>query len=136
MFFFFCSIDTTGNYLIIRDFSKVSNSLDDYSENATKLGYKNLTSTDLQGMPGLFSNWPEDFRRFNSYQFYDIFVSCTYKGNQKNCQESNFKLFEHSEMFNCYTFQDKDRMALKSGPNAGLTMIVYIGKYNEILHFI
>ncbi len=103
--------------------------LGDVMENALRLGYKSLTTTDLQALPAVFSNLPGENRRSYAYQFYDLVVSCTYKGSEEKCQKSNFKLFEHSEMFNCYTFQDKGRMALKSGPNAGLTMILYIGKY-------
>ncbi len=112
------------------DYMALSQRLGGVMENASRLGYKNLTATDLQAMPALFANWPGENRQLNAYQFYDLVVSCTYKGRPEYCQKSNFKLFEHSEMFNCYTFQDKDRMALKSGPNAGLTMIVYIGNFN------
>ncbi len=100
-------------------------------EKASRLGYRELPVSDLQAMPGIFANWPEEYRKLNSYQFYDIFVSCTYKGSRKNCGESNFKPFEHSEMFNCYTFQGRDRVVHTSGPNAGLTLIVYIGKYKR-----
>ena len=92
-----------------------------------------MAVTDLQAMPGIFANWPEDYRRSNSYQFYDMVVSCTYKGTQENCQKSNFTLFEHSELFNCYTFQDKDRVDLQSGPNEGLTLILYIGTFHCVV---
>ena len=119
-----------------RSYIRLAKTVEEYMGNATKLGYKKLTGADFQTMPGVLANWPTEFIKSISYQFYDVIVSCTYKGTEESCQRSNFKLFEHSELFNCYTFQNKDVEDLTPGPENGLTMILYIGNSSHSIFLI
>ena len=81
-------------------------------------------------MPGLFANWPRDFMISTGYRFHDLIVSCIFDGHL--CGQSNFILYQHPEMINCYTFQLNKTPYKRAGPEAGLTMLLYIGKFSVL----
>ncbi len=111
----------------MQNFWDIADRLPGISKNASKLGYKPLDFADLAASPGIFANWPKDFRRNISYQFLDLIVTCSFAGSDEKCDESQFKLFEHSEMFNCFTFQANPTENIRGGPDNGLSMLLYIG---------
>ncbi len=100
-------------------------------EKATALGLEYFPFGVLSAMPGILANWDKNFSLKSGYTYHDIVVSCVFDGKQ--CEESDFTLFRHAEMFNCYTFHLNDSRSLqRSGPQAGLTLILYIGECSVV----
>ena len=86
---------------------------------------KTFIFNTILAMPGIFANWPKDFRRSIAYQYHDLIIACTYEGGL--CNQSSFIVYEHSEFFNCYTFQLSNVTYVRAGPENGLTLLLYIG---------
>ena len=59
------------------------------------------------------------------YSINDMILNCTHSGNL--CYESDFKLFQHPEFFNCYTYTggDKYQKSSLAGPDYGLSLVLY-----------
>ena len=58
----------------------------------------------------------------------NMLVSCYF--NDKECDESDFKLYRTNEYGNCYTFNydaSNPVYTSRTGPNSGLTMEVFLG---------
>ncbi len=89
----------------------------------------NLRTFDLgvvTTLPGQFANLPHHVTQSFGYAFEDIVVSCVMKG--KSCGEKNVTTFRHPEFFNCYTFKLGGETYIRPGPEAGLTLLLYIGE--------
>ncbi len=94
-----------------------------------KAAAKNIEAFEfgvLSAMPGLFANWPTDFLVSSAYGLHDILVTCTF--DREPCEDSSFTLFRDPEMINCYTFHRQNNTHIRSGPRAGLTLHLYIGR--------
>ena len=50
-----------------------------------------------------------------------------------NCTEADTVLYVDPDMYNCYTLRLNETEMQKSGPRHGLTLILYIGKYINII---
>ena len=97
----------------------------DLKKMAERGGQKTFDVHDILASPGLFANLPKDFRKSVSYQLRDLITSCTFDGQL--CDWSLFRPYEHSEFFNCYTFQVSNDTYVRAGPESGLTLLLFIG---------
>ena len=115
-------LDTVGGFWALGE---------NWSENKLKAKEKGIDTFEfsrLAAMHGLFANWPRDFMISAGYRFHDLIVSCIFDG--RLCGQSSFILYEHPEMINCYTFQLNKTSYLRAGPEAGLTVLLYIGMFD------
>ena len=94
---------------------------------AERVGQKTFDVEVILGSPGIFANLPKEFRKSVSYRLRDLVMSCTFDGQL--CDWSLFRLYEHSEFFNCYTFQVSNDTYVRAGPESGLTLLLFIGQY-------
>ena len=94
---------------------------------AERVGQKTFGVEEILGSPGIFANLPKEFRKSASYRLRDLITSCTFDGQL--CDWSLFRLYEHSEFFNCYTFQVSNDTYIRAGPESGLTLLLFIGRY-------
>ena len=110
---------------VIEDYWSVTRRWENETRSAAKKGLKTFSADDLLAMPGIFANWPREFRRSVGYQYHDLIITCLYDGEL--CDHSSFRLYEHSEFHNCYTFEVSNSSYVRSGPEYGLTLLLYIG---------
>ncbi|KAK2162125.1 hypothetical protein LSH36_103g02023 [Paralvinella palmiformis] len=59
----------------------------------------------------------------------DFILSCTF--DMQPCNISNFVHYSTPNFFNCYTFQSFDAWGRTTGPNSGLSMILYLEAYDR-----
>lgn len=124
----FCRLWTSDPENMVGDFFNLvrKENWEAVNKNATENGFKPLHVGVIMAQAGMFANWPRDYLKSIGYQFYDLFVKCTFAG--QTCNESDFRVYVHAEYLNCYTFQLRNAPYIRAGPEAGLTVVLYIGK--------
>jgi acid-sensing ion channel 2 len=59
----------------------------------------------------------------------NLILSCTF--DTQPCNETNFMYYPTPNFFNCYTFQTLQDWGRTTGPNAGLSMVLYLEAYDK-----
>ena len=80
--------------------------------------------TEMMGERVMYANVGDEAKQLG-YSINDMILDCTHSG--KLCYESDFRLFENSDFFNCYTYRGggKYQKSSLAGPDYGLSLVLY-----------
>ena len=95
---------------------------------AEEAGYDKIAFENILTRPGRLSNLPYKITEYYGYRFDDMIISCIYGSSNKLCNELDAVLYMHAEMYDCYILKLSKNEFQKSGPQDGLTFILYIGE--------
>ena len=95
---------------------------------AEEKGYDKVAFEKILTRPGRLSNLPFKIIEYYGYRFDDMIISCIYGSSNKLCNKLDAVLYMHAEMYDCYILKLNKNEFQKSGPQHGLTLILYIGK--------
>ncbi|KAK3606183.1 hypothetical protein CHS0354_010824 [Potamilus streckersoni] len=96
---------------------------DEYSRDEVKTP-RDTTNTLEKLFTKLYMTLSRDQRASAGHNITDMLVSCSFNGRE--CYGRNFTLYQTSQYGNCWTL-DSDKLVVRSpGPNAGLSLILYL----------
>ena len=90
--------------------------------------YRKITVQKMRTNPAKLANLPPHVLQHIGYRFHDLVVNCEYGESDMLCNESNTTLFTNKEMLNCYTLKLIQGEISQTGPDDGLSLLLYIGK--------
>ena len=129
--FFFRFWDDTFPH--VRTYTEILNKWEDIRKVADSKQYRKLTVEKMRTNPAKLANLPPHVLQHIGYRFHDLVVNCEYGESDMLCNESNAVLFTDEEMLNCYTLKLIQGEISDSGPNDGLSLLLYIGK-NDVAY--
>ncbi len=112
----------------IRQYRAVRKNWTNISLEAEKKGYQPINFHKLHAKVGWVSNLPPEEIYHVGYKFLDIVVSCVRGSQSKFCNQSKVVLYIDVMLYNCYTIKLDNNDVTESGPENGLTLILYVGE--------
>ncbi len=96
---------------------------------AEKHGYKKITRDFVIDRETRLSMWSLEAVHHFGYKYFDIVVHCIYGFDNRVCNQSQIELYRDATLYNCYTIKLGEDDINLLGPQNGLTLILYVGRY-------